>query len=55
MYDIKMKHHFIALRAKGWSFSRTADHLHVSRRTLVDWNHESIQSIRPITSITSKT
>ena len=40
MYDIKMKHHFIELRAKGWSLSRCADHLHVSRRTLVDWNRE---------------
>jgi hypothetical protein len=31
---------FLNLRAQGWSFARIADHLHVSKPTLLDWNNK---------------
>ena len=40
---------FIELRAQGWTLGHIATELHVSKRTLVEWNREfaaEIQSVR---------
>ncbi|MGM0806471.1 MAG: hypothetical protein ACQET8_17150 [Bacillota bacterium] len=38
MKDIEMKKQFVALRAKGFSFSKIAEKLKVSKVTLIDWS-----------------
>jgi len=37
---------FVELRAQGWSLGHIATELHVSKRTLVDWNREFAADIR---------
>jgi len=39
-HDLDTKNHFIVLRSKGWSFSRIAAELHVSKQSLINWNRE---------------
>jgi len=46
MHTTDTKKQFIELRAKGWSLARIAPHLHVSVRTLVDWNLQAQGEIR---------
>jgi len=37
---IELKHQFVELRAKGWSYSRIAKKLKVSKSTLSNWRSE---------------
>ena len=37
---VELKHQFIELRAKGWSYSRIARKLKVSKSTLSNWRSE---------------
>ena len=51
MYTRDNQEKFIELRAQGWSLRHIATELHVSKRTLVDWNREfasDIQSLRTL-------
>jgi transposase len=51
MYSDKTKAKFIVLRSEGWSISRIAKHLNVSRPTLIKWNeqyHFAIASFRAV-------
>src|SRR6266478_6484143 len=40
MHSIETINQFLNLRAQGWSFAHIADHLHVSKPTLLDWSHK---------------
>ena len=40
MHSTETINQFLDLRAQGWSFARIADHLHVSKPTLLDWSHK---------------
>jgi hypothetical protein len=40
MHSSQTTNRFLNLRAQGWTFARIADHLHVSKPTLLDWNHK---------------
>jgi len=40
MHSTETINQFLNLRAQGWSFARIADHLHVSKPTLLDWSHK---------------
>jgi|SRR5580765_2437110 len=49
MHTADTQDKFMDLRAQGWSLGHIANELHVSKRTLVEWNRElasEIQSIR---------
>jgi predicted transcriptional regulator len=49
MHTADTQDKFMDLRAQGWSLGHIATEIHVSKRTLVDWNREfasDIQSIR---------
>ena len=49
MYRTDTIEKFVDLRAQGWSLGHIASELHVSKRTLVEWNKEHaalIQSLR---------
>src|SRR5436309_15485603 len=49
MYRTDTIEKFVDLRAQGWSLGHIASELHVSKRTLVEWNSEHaalIQSLR---------
>ena len=49
MYRFDSVEKFVELRAQGWSLGHIATEIHVSKRTLVDWNREhaaQIQSLR---------
>jgi hypothetical protein len=51
MYSDNIKAEFIILRSQGWSISRIANHLDVSRPTLIKWNeqyHFPIRSLRAV-------
>ena len=51
MHTEKTREEFIELRAQGWSLRHLSRQLHVSQRTLVDWNREcaaEIQSLRAV-------
>ena len=51
MYTRDNQDKFIELRAQGWSLRHIATEIHVSKRTLVDWNREfasDIQSMRTL-------
>src|SRR2546428_6088163 len=39
---------FIELRAQGWTLAHIATELHVSKRTLVDWNREYAADIQSL-------
>ena len=40
MHSTETVNQFLNLRSQGWSFARIADHLHVSKPTLLDWSHK---------------
>jgi hypothetical protein len=40
MHSTETVNQFLNLRAQGWSFARIADHLHVSKPTLLDWSNK---------------
>src|SRR5215813_1901567 len=40
MHSTETINQFLNLRAQGWSFARIADHLHVSKPTLLEWNRK---------------
>ena len=40
MHSTETINQFLNLRSQGWSFARIADHLHVSKPTLLDWNRK---------------
>ena len=46
MHLTDTKDKFIELRAQGWSLGHIATELHVSKRTLVDWNRECAPEIK---------
>jgi hypothetical protein len=49
MYTCDKQDKFIELRAQGWAFNHIASDLHISKRTLMEWNREfasDIQSLR---------
>jgi transposase len=51
MNDIETQQRFVCLRAEGWSFSRIADELKVSKPTLFNWSRKfqfEIQNHRAI-------
>jgi transposase len=51
MHPDKTEAEFIVLRSEGWSISRIAKHLDVSRPTLIKWNeqyHFAIRSLRAV-------
>ena len=51
MHIAETQDKFVELRAQGWSLGHIATELHVSKRTLVDWNREfdaEIQSFRTL-------
>jgi len=51
MHSTDTKNRFLELRAKGWSLARIADHLDVSKRTLVDWNQHAQPEIRVLKAV----
>jgi hypothetical protein len=49
MHSTETINQFLYLRVQGWSFARIADHLRVSKPTLLDWNrkyHSRLASIK---------
>jgi hypothetical protein len=40
MHSTETINQFLNLRVQGWSFARIADHLRVSKPTLLDWNRK---------------
>ena len=51
MHSTETKNQFIELRAQGWSLSRIATHIGVSKRSLIDWNrecHDEIQELQAL-------
>jgi hypothetical protein len=51
MHQIDTKNKFVELRAQGWSLSHIAANLHVSKRTLVDWNRECAADIKSLRTL----
>jgi len=45
---------FIELRSQGWSLGHIATEIHVSKRTLVDWNREFASQIQAFRKATLK-
>ena len=39
-HDADTRNQFVELRARGWSFSRIAKNLNVSKQTLINWSKE---------------
>jgi len=48
MHSTETINQFLNLRAQGWSFARIADHLHVSKPTLLDWNRKHQPELQAI-------
>ena len=42
---------FLELRAKGWSLARIATQIGVSKRTLVNWQHQHRQELRLLRAV----
>jgi hypothetical protein len=40
MHSTDTINQFLNLRAQGWSFARIADHLHISKPTLIQWSYK---------------
>ena len=40
MHSTETVNQFLNLRLQGWTFARIADHLHVSKPTLIQWSHK---------------
>lgn len=51
MYSDKTKAKFILLRSEGWSISRIAKQLDISRPTLIKWNEEFRFAIRSFRAV----
>ena len=51
MYCNDTKDQFLEMRAKGLSLSRIATDIHVSQRTLVDWNRQLAPDIRALRAV----
>jgi hypothetical protein len=51
MHTAQDKNKFIELRAQGWSLRHIATELHVSKRTLVDWNRQCAADIRSLQAV----
>ena len=51
MHATDTRHCFIELRAQGWSLARAAAELHVSKRTLVEWNRDARKEIRDLKDV----
>src|SRR2546423_7743820 len=51
MHTTNTKAEFICYRSQGWSLARIAEHLHVSKPTLVEWNRQfglAINALRAV-------
>jgi orotate phosphoribosyltransferase-like protein len=48
MHSIETVNQFLNLRAQGWSFARIADHLHVSKPTLLEWSQKHQSELEAI-------
>jgi hypothetical protein len=48
MHSTETVNQFLNLRAQGWSFDRIADHLHVSKPTLLDWGRKYQSEIQTL-------
>ena len=51
MYSRDAQEKFIELRAQGWTLGHIASEIHISKRTLVDWNRQyaaDIQTMRGV-------
>jgi len=48
---LELKRHFVELRAKGWSLSRIAGEIGVSKTTLATWQHELEAEIASLKAI----
>jgi hypothetical protein len=46
MYTVDKQDKFIELRAQGWAFNHIATELHISKRTLMEWNREFAADIQ---------
>jgi len=51
MKDMETKEKFIELRAQGWSLSKIAHKLNVSKQTLVQWSKELAEHIANLKAI----
>src|SRR5690349_8643456 len=51
MHSTETINQFLNLRAQGWSFARIADHLHVSKPTLLDWSHKHQSELETLKAI----
>src|SRR5438105_8228220 len=51
MYNQDAQDKFVELRAQGWTLGHIATELHVSRRTLVDWNRECAAEIKSVSAL----
>jgi hypothetical protein len=51
MHSNETKDQFLELRAKGTSLSRIATDIHVSQRTLVEWNRQLAPDIRALRAV----
>ncbi len=45
MYAVETVQRFVELRAQGWSYTRIAKELEVSRRTLIAWSRKHFREI----------
>jgi transcriptional regulator len=48
MHSTETVNQFLNLRAQGWSFARIADHLHVSKPTLLDWSNKHQSQLQAV-------
>ena len=51
MYTSETIDKFVELRAQGWSLGHIATELHVSKRTLVQWNRENADDIKALHAV----
>ena len=51
MHTLDTQNRFLELRAKGLSLARIAVRLGVSKRTLVDWNHQHRDELRLLRAV----
>jgi len=51
MYSRDAHDRFVELRAQGWTLPHIASEIHVSKRTLVDWNREFAADIKSMRAV----
>jgi len=51
MYSRDAQDKFVELRAQGWTLPHIATELHVSKRTLVDWNREFAADVKSMRAL----